>query len=105
MAKWCGVIGFAGTMETEPGYYEEVIKERQYYGDEVRNTRRLQNTEGSTNRSVTISNSISVVADPYAMDNIYDMRYATFRGAKWTVDSVDVQYPRLILSLGGLYNG
>lgn len=105
MAKYYGMIGFAETEETEPGYYEEIITDRPYSGDEVKNFRKLQNNEGSTNQSITIANSISIISDPYAMGHMYAIRYATFQGAKWTVDSVEVQYPRLILSLGGLYNG
>lgn len=105
MAKYYGMIGFAEPEETEPGYYEEIIKERPYSGDEIKNIRKLQNNEGSTNQSIAIANSISIVSDPYAMGHMYAIRYAIFQGAKWTVDSVEVQYPRLILSLGGLYNG
>lgn len=103
MAKWYGVIGYAETAETEPGLWEEEIVERPYYGDLIRNTRRLQNSS-SINDNVEISNEISIVADPYANQNFYSMRYAEFMGAKWKISSVEVQYPRLILALGGLYN-
>ena len=105
MAKYYGMIGFAETVEIEPGDYEEQITERECYGDEIIVTRKLQNTEGSTNQSPMISNKLSVVADPYAVGHIFAMRYATYQGAKWTISDVEVQHPRLILSLGGLYNG
>lgn len=104
MAKFYGVIGYAATVETEPGIYEEQIVEIEYMGDVLRNTRRLR--EGSKiNDDITISNQISIIADPYASNNFHTMRYVTFMGAKWKVSEVDVQYPRLILTLGGLYNG
>lgn len=104
MAKYYGVIGYAATVQTEPGIYEEQIIETEYVGDVLRNTRRLR--EGSKiNDDITISNQISIIADPYASNNFHAMRYVTFMGAKWKVSEVDVQYPRLILTLGGLYNG
>lgn len=104
MTKWFGVIGYAETVETNPGVWEERIVERQYFGDVTRNTRRLQTTD-QINDNVDISNEISVVADPYAYQNFHAIRYAEFMGAKWKVSSVDVQHPRLNLSLGGVYNG
>lgn len=104
MAKFYGVIGYAATVQTEPGIYEEQIVEIEYMGDVLRNTRRLR--EGSKiNDDVAISNQISIIADPYASNNFHAMRYVTFMGAKWKVSEVDVQYPRLILTLGGVYNG
>lgn len=104
MTKWFGVIGYAETVETTPGVWEEKIVEREYFGDVTRNTRRLQTTD-QVNDNVDISNEISVVADPYAYQNFHAIRYAEFMGTKWKVSSVDVQYPRLNLSLGGVYNG
>lgn len=104
MAKWCGNIGFIETVETEPGVWEEKIKEEFYCGDSFKNTRGIQNS-GVINSNVTVSNQISIVADPYARNHIYAMRYAEFEGANWHVTNVDVQYPRLVLTLGGLYNG
>lgn len=102
MAKFYGAIGYAQTVETEPGIWEEVITERNYYGELNRNSRNLQ-TSGNVNDNVNISNEISILADPYANEHIYSMRYVEFMGTKWKVNSVEVKYPRLILSVGGLY--
>ena len=104
MAKFYGVIGYAETVQTAPGVWEEVITERKYYGDLVRNTRRLQSAD-QVNDSVTINNEISITSDPYANENFHSMRYVEFMGAKWKVSNIEVQYPRLLLTLGGLYNG
>lgn len=104
MAKWYGVIGFAETMETTPGVWKEQITERPYYGDLIRNNRRLQSTD-QLNDDINIANEISIVADPYANENFHAMRYVEWMGAKWKISSVEVQYPRLTLSLGGVYNG
>ena len=103
MAKFCGVIGYVITRETEPGIYVEEIVENEYYGDVIRNTRRLRET-AKVNDDINISNQISIVADPFANNNFHAMRYIMFMGAKWKIIEVEVQYPRLILSIGGLYN-
>ena len=104
MGKWFGKIGYAVTEETTPGVWVEQITERNYYGDIIRNTRRLQ-TSDKLNDDINVSNEISIVADPFARDNFHAMRYIEFMGTRWKVSSVEVQYPRLILSLGGEYNG
>lgn len=104
MAKFYGNIGFAETVETEPGVWVEETTVRPYYGDLVRNTRRLENS-GGVNDNVNISNGISIIADPYANHNFHSIRYIEFMGAKWKVSNIEVQYPRLILTIGGVYNG
>lgn len=103
MPRFYGPIGYAETKETAPGVWTEVITERYYYGDVNRNTRRLQ-TSDKVNDDINVSNEISIVADPFANGNFHAMRYVGFMGAKWKISNVEVQYPRLILSIGGLYN-
>lgn len=103
MAKFCGAIGYADMADTVPGVSEERIVERTYYGELIRNTRRLQPAE-TLNDNVTVSNQISIVADPFAYENFHSMRYATFMGTKWKITDVEVLYPRLILTIGGVYN-
>ena len=104
MAKFYGVIGYAVTEETKPGVWTEKIIERMYYGDLTRNTRRLQSAE-QLNDNINVANEISIVADPFANENFQFIRYVTFMGSKWKVQSVDVQFPRLVLTLSEVYNG
>ena len=104
MAKFYGVIGYAVTKETAPGVWTEEIAEQSYYGDLTRNMRRLQDS-GDLTDDINVANEISIVADPYANANFHSMRYVAFMGAKWKISKVEVQYPRLILTLGGVYNG
>ena len=104
MGKWFGVIGYAETVETVPGVWKEQIIKRSYYGDLTRNSRRLQ-TADKVNDDINISNVLSIVSDPYAMNNFHSMRYAEFMGSKWKITNVEVSYPRLILTLGGIWNG
>lgn len=104
MAKFYGAIGYAVTEETKPGVWMEKITERMYYGDLTRNTRKLQSTD-QLNDNINVANEISIVADPFANENFHSMKYVEFMGAKWKITSVEVQYPRLILTVGGVYNG
>lgn len=104
MAKYFGKIGFAETVQTRPGIWQEQITEREYYGDVNRNSRRLQSTD-QINDNINVSNEISIIADPYANENFHAIRYVEFMGAKWKASYVEVRFPRLVLTLGGLYNG
>ena len=104
MAKWFGKIGYGETVETKPGVWTEQITEREYYGDLIRNSRRLQSVADKVNDDINISNQLSIVSDPYANENFHAMRYAEFMGSKWKITDVEVQYPRLTLTLGGVYN-
>nr|DAV24906.1 MAG TPA: hypothetical protein [Bacteriophage sp.] len=102
MAKYYGSVGYAEQVETAPGVWEEKITERQYYGDVVRNMRKLESS-GEVNDNINVSMEISIVADPYAIQNFHAMRYVEFMGSSWKITNVEVNYPRLILSIGGLY--
>lgn len=104
MAKFYGAIGYAVTEETKPGVWKEQITERMYFGDLTRNTRKLQSTD-QLNDDINVANEVSIVADPFANENFHSMKYVEFMGAKWKITSVEVQYPRLILTVGGVYNG
>lgn len=104
MAKFCGMIGYAKMVKKVSGVCKEEITERMYYGDLVRNTRRLQSSE-HLNDDINVANEISILADPFANQNFHSMRYVEFMGAKWKITNVEVQYPRLILTIGGVYNG
>jgi len=104
MAKFYGIIGYSVTEETSPGVWTESITERNYYGDVIRNTRRWQPGEG-LNDNLTINNIISIVADPFAYKHFHAIRYIKWMGASWKIDNIEVQRPRLILTIGGVYNG
>lgn len=104
MAKFCGMIGFVFTEEVKPGVWKDRVDEKQYYGDFNRITRRLQSS-GNLNDNISISNEISIIADPYARENFHMVRYAEYLGTKWKISNVEVQYPRLILTLSEVWNG
>lgn len=104
MAKFYGAVGFAETVETRPGVWEERANERMYYMELARNRRRLQ-ASGQVNDDVNVANEVSVLADPYANQNFHAIRYVEFMGDRWKVSDVEVQYPRLVLTVGGVYHG
>lgn len=104
MAKFSGIIGFMTYNEVTPGVWEEVIIPRHYHGDVIKLTRQSEHGEG-LNDNLTINNQISIVADAFAKQNLQALRYVEWMGARWKVTSVDIQPPRLILQIGGVYNG
>ena len=104
MAKWFGCVGYLETRETKPGIWSEVVTERPYYGDMTRDYKKSQST-GQLNDDISVSSELSIVCDPYAMKNFHAVRYVTYLGSKWKVTGVEVAYPRLLLQLGGVYNG
>lgn len=102
MAKFYGTVGFVKTVESAPGVWTEQIVERKYYGNVISRTRSLQSN--GVNDNINISDEISIVADPFANENYFAIRFVEYMGAKWKIQSISVQFPRLNLSLGGLYN-
>lgn len=103
MTRYHGYVGYAIDVEAYPGVWEERISEHEYFGDVLKNRINIQ--QGSVvNAKITISNSISIIADPFAFEHVYAMRYVTYLGKKWSIVNVSIERPRLILTLGGLYN-
>lgn len=104
MAKFRGNIGCVKTEETSPGVWTDVTSTRLYSGDVIRNTRRWQQGD-KINEDLTISNQISIVSDQFILDNLAFIKFVEFMGIQWKITDVSVEYPRLILTLGGIYNG
>ena len=108
MAKFYGIIGYVESVETIPGVWVDEVVERPYSGDLVRNYEKHESS-GEVNDNINIANEISIVADPYATDHFFSIRYVKFLlpklGGVWKVTTAEVAYPRLILSIGGVYNG
>lgn len=104
MSKYYGKIGFGITTEVTPGVYEVQTQERAYYGDVYKISRQYDKGEG-LNDNLNINNEISILADPFACSNFHAMRYIEWMDSKWKITNVTVEYPRLRLSIGGLWNG
>lgn len=105
MAKWYGMIGFAKTVNKGDGVFKNEIIEKPYYGDVLRHIENTQTVSDKVNDDITLSNELSIVSDEYAVLNSHFMKYVEFMGTKWKIRKIEVKYPRLILTLGGVYNG
>ena len=106
MARFHGRVGYGQQQEVpaDSGIWKDVITERSYTGDVVQAQRNQREGE-NLNFDINVQNMISIVADAYANDHIFAIRYVEWAGVLWTVTSVEVQRPRLILRLGEVYNG
>lgn len=103
MAKFYGIIGYGVSKENGTGIWENELTTRHYYGDVIK--RSIKNNQSSKiNDDIDITNEISIIADPFAYTNFHAIKYVEFMGAKWRVTRIEVQHPRLILSIGGIYN-
>ncbi len=104
MSKFYGPIGYVTQQEISPGIWDDVAVERSYRGDILQNIRKWEPTEHK-NDDVVISNRISIIADIFAYENLSTIRYVSWMGIRWKVNNIEIQRPRLILTLGEVYNG
>ena len=106
MARFYGEVGYGESVETPAGsgVWVDTITEVSYFGDVLRDTRKLEAGEG-LNSDISVVNSISIVADEYAINHFFKIKYIRWAGVLWTVSNVEVKSPRLVLSLGSVYNG
>lgn len=105
MAKWFGKVGYIVDEEVEPGVWLPKAVEKPYFGDILKNTSRWTQSSNSLNDSTTVDSQISIVADPYAFQHFSSIKYVEFMGDVWEVSTANPQHPRIILSMGGLWNG
>lgn len=105
MAKFFGPIGYAVRIEDRPGFHTDRIEEHNHVGEIQQNNSRWTASSDSTNDDLTLNHRISILADPFAQNNFHTMKYIRLMGTNWKITSVQVQYPRLILTIGGVYNG
>ena len=102
--KFSGNIGFVHTEEVRTGIWKDVAVEKHYHGDVLRKMVRWQTAEKATD-DININNEISIVANPYVYDHLHEIRYVVWRNAAWKVTSIEDRRPRVILQIGGVYNG
>ena len=106
MPRFYGEVGYGEASENPPdsGVWVDEITEYSYFGDVIRNTSSLEKTD-YLNKDISVGNSISIIADDQAYKNFSKIKYVRWAGVLWTVTTVEVKTPRLILSLGSVYNG
>ena len=107
--KFCGFVGYCepveGTGEWGKGKWTDVVTEHMRYGDITRNNRRYSPNSDTVNDELTLSHTVSIVADAYMMKHYYAIKYVLWKGQRWKVTDIQVERPRLLLTIGGLYNG
>ena len=104
MAKFYGIIGYSETQKTAPGVWTDIVVERPYTGDVLKNMRQWRDN-GNVNPDDTISDTISIIADGFILENLYSMKYVKWRGETLAIVSVVVERPRVIIAIGGLFSG
>ena len=105
MAKFVGKIGYAIETEVKPGVWKCKMQTVKYFGDVIRNSVRQSSNSDSINDDIIINNQFSIISDPFANNNFHTMKYIEYMGTKWKITNVEVQYPRLLITVGGVYNG
>lgn len=105
MAKYCGLVAFAEQFESAPDVWKKCTISRQYRGDVLKTSRRYEDSTETTNGKISTSDRISIIADAYAIGHFYNILWIEYMGVKWVAREVEVSRPRLIITLGGLYNG
>lgn len=104
--KFYGKIGYVTTTEITNGRFEEqVVAEKDAYGDVVTYRRRLQAESDKQNEDIHLSNTISVLMDPFMQNHFHEIRYVLWQGVRWEASSIELSWPRLNIQLGGVYNG
>jgi hypothetical protein len=106
--RFHGTVGYAASEESAPGVWKDVITERTYYGDVIRNSRTLQPPSlvpPEVNDTLSLENSFSIMADAEAYANYMNFRYVEWEGNRWTITNAEIRRPRIILTIGGLWNG
>lgn len=104
MAKYSGMIGFGYSEQGANDVTLIEIIEKPYYGDVTKNYYRNQPGE-DLNDNITVDNVISIVSNPYLSENLASLKYVTWNGSKWKISSVEINHPRVNLTIGGVYNG
>lgn len=105
MARFSGKVGYAVSVQTAPGVYTDDIVEKQHFGDVIQTSIKFVKSNQGANDNITMSNTISIVADAFAINNCHRIKYVWYLGIKWKVTNIVHEYPRLKLILGDEYNG
>lgn len=104
MAKFAGLVGYVTQEETVPGVWSPVDNPRMMKGDVIRQVSNYQD-DGKVNGNITLNHRVSLIGDAYAFGNYYNIKWIELDGYKWEISSVEISRPRIIVSLGGLWNG
>lgn len=102
--KYFGRVGFVKYEESSPGVWRTIVTEKKYRGDVLQNRANI-NPSDSVSDELRLSNRISIICDSFAIENFQWIKYIEYLGTMWIVSLAEVQRPRVILTMGGVYNG
>lgn len=105
MGKFFGKVGYVTQVDDGYGVYDDRVKLVSYYGEVTRNARRWEQSSEQLHDSLVLNNLISIMADDYAYEHFYEIRFVEYMGSFWKVTNIEIQRPRITLTLGGVYNG
>lgn len=102
MSRFSGKLGFVITHETEEGVWLENVVELQVKGT-IRSLYVRNDNSASANTNLRLTNEISILMDTKIETYLETLKYVVWKGSKWEVQSIGVNYPRMTINLGGLY--
>jgi hypothetical protein len=98
MARFAGFVGYVTQVESVPGVWSPVENPKYMRGDVIRQSSTSQNGD------ISLNHRVSLIGDSYTFNNYYNIKWVEIGSAKWSVTSVEIQRPRVIITLGGLWN-
>ena len=102
--RFFGKVGYQIETEDTDSVWAKTMVAKSYFGDVIRNNTR-RDTGDTINDQIDVNNRISIVADPFAFENFQNMKYVEWLKQLWNIKSIELQPPRIILEVGGVYNG
>lgn len=105
MARYYGKIGYAIQEEVRPSVWQDHIVEQEYFGESNNLGWRNNNVTDQVNDNLVLNTDFDIVADAFMLEHFSQIRYICYRGARWTVRSIDYDKPRVHMQIGGVYNG
>ena len=102
MSRFSGKLGFVTTNETEEGVWLENVVELPVKGT-IRSLYVRNDNSASVINNLRLTNEISILMDTKIKTYIETLKYVVWKGSKWEVKSIGVNYPRLTINLGGPY--
>lgn len=103
MARYSGLVGYVTQEETVPGVWSPVENPRTMKGEIIRQSS-TNPDHGKINSDISLNHRVSLWGDAYAFDSYYAIKWIQIDGRKWEVTSVEIKRPRIIVTVGGLWN-
>lgn len=104
MNQFRGKIGFSIPVNKGHGIYDNSVVERTYRGDILSQSRKLD-AGTNINDNIDMNIRLSILSDDFLNVHLSQITYVHYMGGVWKVKSIEPSRPRIVLALGGVYNG